>query len=117
MSKQKPLGPRKRYTTKEGIIAQIDKFTSKRNRLHQQAAQLLEDAKNLIRMSADPDCTNSVTMIVTAETKKDRAQKIGKQVKRLEEKVLPVWKRKLAEFQTEVIPGFLPDNSVEAPNE
>lgn len=79
------------------------------------AARLLQDAKDLRRIAATPDCVRTASMLSEAASKDDRAQKLGKQVKRLEEKVLPVWKRKLAEFQTEPIPGFLPDNSVEAP--
>lgn len=112
----KPKTSKKRYTSKEDIISQIDKFTAKRDKYHQQAAQLLHDSKELFRMAALPDCTKTVTFTSEARSKQDKAQKIGKQVKRLEEKVLPVWKRKLAEFQTTPIPGFLPDGSVEEPS-
>lgn len=101
-----------RLTTKEQIIAQIDKFTKKRDNKHKQSAQLLQDAKELFRMAADPKCVNVASLTREANWKKTQAEKLGKQVKRLEDKVLPVYKRKLAEFQTEVIPGFLPDNSI-----
>lgn len=114
-TKPKTLGPRKRYTKKEDIIEQIDKFTKKRDAKHRAAAQMIQDAKDLRRMANAPDCTFSASLLSQANLRDDRAQKLGKQIKRLEEKVLPVWKRKLAEFQTEPIPGFLPDNSVEAP--
>jgi hypothetical protein len=111
----KPKGPKARFTSKEQIIAQIDKFTSKRDKKHTQAAQLLHDCKELRRMMANPECTSGASFRVEADAKYARAQRIGKQIKRLEEKVLPMWKHKLSEFQTDVIPGFLPDNSVEAP--
>lgn len=115
MSTPKPKGQKKRYTSKEEIIAQIDKFTKKRDDKHKQAAQLLRDSTELFRMASQPDCAMTASLTAEAKSKQWRADKLGKQVKRLEDKVLPVWKRKLAEFQTETIPGFLPDNSVEAP--
>lgn len=114
-TKSKTFGPKKRYTKKEDIIAQIDKFTRKRDDKHKQSARLLQDAKELFRMAADPKCVTAASLNKEANWKNTQAEKLGKQVKRLEDKVLPVWKRKLAEFQTEVIPGFLPDNSAEAP--
>ena len=114
-TKPKSTGPKKRYTKKEDIIAQIDKFTKKRDDKHKQSARLLQDAKELFRMAADPKCVNVASLTREANWKNTQAEKLGKQVKRLEDMVLPVWKRKLAEFQTEPIPGFLPDSSVEAP--
>lgn len=113
--KPKPKRTKVRFHTKEQIIARIDKFTAKRDAEHRRAAQLLEDAKNLYRQAADPKCTFAASLTAEAKSKQNRADKLGKAVKRLEEKVLPPLKRKLAEFQTEVIPGFLPDNSVEEP--
>lgn len=104
-----------RFTSREQIIAQIDKFTKKLNSKHVQAAKLLSDAKHLRRMAAEPNACHVASMLSEASAKDDRAQKLGKQVKRIEDKVLPSYKRKLAEFQTAIIPGFLPDNSVEAP--
>jgi len=112
---EKPKTPKKRLTTKEQIIARIDKFTAKRDVQHKQAAQLLEDAKNLYRQSSDPKCGFTVSLVAEAKSKQRRADKLGKSIKRLEEKVLPPLKRKLAEFQTNIIPGFLPDTSVEEP--
>lgn len=94
------------------IIAQIDKFTQKRDNKHLEAAHLIKDAKELRRMAAQPRCVTTVALTVEAACKDDRAQELGKQIKRLEEKVLPVWKRKLAEFQTDIIPGIIDDRSV-----
>lgn len=115
MSESKAKGPKQRLTSKEQIIKQIDKFTKKLNDKHLEAARLLSDAKHLRRMANEPDASYGASMLAEANAKDHRAQKLGKQVKRLEEKVLPAWKRKLAEFQTAVIPGLLPDDSVEAP--
>lgn len=102
----------KRLSSKEEIINQIDKFTKKRDEKHRQAAQLLQDAKELRMMANQTGCRMTVSLLVEADVKYDEAQNLGKAIKRLEEKVLPAWKQKLAEFQTEVIPGFLPDKSV-----
>ena len=114
MSDQPKKRVKKRYTTKEQIVAQIDKFTAKKEAKSKRAAQLLHDAKDLRRIaySANPGEADA-SMCKKADRMENDAHKLGVAIKLLEERVLPNLKNKLSEFQTEVMPGFLPDNSVE----
>jgi len=112
---KKPRAKPKRLDSKEAIIARIDKFTDKAKRQRATAEGLIAAAKNLRALSAkeplgSEECN---TLSRLADKKEERAAAWGKKAGRIEERVLAPLKNRLAEFQTEVIPGFLPDNSVE----
>lgn len=104
----------KRFTSREQIIAKIDKFTAKAEGQHRKAVQLLDDAKNLMRMSRKSKSgTTPMAMITEASFKESDAERMIKASKRIRERVLPDLKRKLAEFDTQTIPGITDDKTVE----
>jgi hypothetical protein len=100
-----------RLTSSEQIIRKIELFAMRKLDKEKQIMDLLREARiaryNAQTMGDDEE-------LKTAQRMERKAEAIGKRVVVLSRK-LSVLKDKLAEFQTEVIPGFLPDNSVEAP--
>lgn len=104
----------KRFTSREQIIAKIDKFTDKSKKQHKEAVELLEDSRNLTRMSRKSKSGSTpAAMITEAAFKESDAERLIKASKRIQERVLPELKRKLAEFDTQTIPGITDDKTVE----
>jgi hypothetical protein len=112
---KKPRLKPKRLASKDEIIAKIDKFTAKAKKQRAKAEELMRDAKTLRELSAkeELDSPESIKLSGSAARKEDQANGWAKKAGRIEDRVLAPLKNKLAEFQTETIPGFLPDNSVE----
>ena len=107
MIDKKPKRPRKRFTNREEIIKRIDKFTQKAQRQRDQQRQLYADAHTLMRGGG-----NRVDAIHNSAKKEVAGDKLGRKADRLEKDVLPALKGKLAEFDTDVIPGITDDRSV-----
>lgn len=108
-TKPKIKRPKKRFTSREQIIARIDKFTAKAKRQRSEQQKLYSEANQLKRVM-----TNRVEVIGTMARKETLADKLGLKADRLEKDVLPKLKEKLAEFDTDTIPGITMDRSVEA---
>lgn len=108
---------RARLTSEEQIIAKIDKFTQKAKYQREKAEELMRDAKTLRQLSAkeELDSPESLKFSGSACRKEDQAQEWTRRAARIHDRVLAPLKQRLSEFQTDVIPGFLPDYSVEAP--
>ena len=105
---------KKRFTTREQIISRIDKFTIKAHEQYKLAAVLNEDAKELRRLASSTKLeTSKRAMLFESKTKQDNADKLFRKCKRLREKQIPLYAAKLAEFDTQVIPGITTDQSVE----
>jgi hypothetical protein len=100
-----------RLTSSEQIIRKIELFAMRKLDKEKQIMDLLRESKiaryNGQTMGDEDELRNAKRMERKADT-------IGKRVIVLSRK-LSVLKEKLAEFRTDVIPGLLPDNSVEAP--
>ena len=99
----------KRFTSREQIIARIDKFTKKAERKRKEQKGLYAEIGILQRQMA-----NRVEVITKMAQKETLADKLGRQADRLEKDVLPALKAKLAEFDTDVIPGITTDRSIPA---
>ena len=97
----------KRFTSKEQIERQIDKFTRKAKRQRDEQRKLYADASLLTRRRTD--CVDAISQAAKKEADGDR---LGRKADRLEKDVLPKLKAKLAEFQTDPIPGIMDDRSV-----
>jgi hypothetical protein len=100
-----------RLTSSDQIIRKIELFAMRKLDKEKQIMVLLGEARiaryNAQTMGDDDELRSAKRM-------ERKAEAIGKRVIVLSRKLSSL-KEKLAEFQTEVIPGFLPDNSVEAP--
>lgn len=100
----------KRFTSKEQIEKRIDKF-SKKATAHRGKQSGAYSAANNIRRDAHR--TDDHSLLAAAQQKDDVGDKWGRKAHRLECEVLPKLKRKLAEFNTDTIPGITDDRSVE----
>jgi len=113
--KNKRVPPR--FTSKEQIIARIDKFTRKAKRYRSEQTKAYQDARDL-REIAHRNEKNPSPMVIPGTLIKQATSldafgdKRGRQADRLEKDVLSKLSRKLAEFQTETIPGFMDDRSI-----
>lgn len=107
---EKPKRTKVRFTTKEQIISKIDKFAKKaaKQRELQRGCYLTAS-----RIREDARRTEDSTLLTEAQNHERRGDGWGKKADRLENKVLASLKRKLAEFQTDTIPGIDIDKSVE----
>lgn len=98
---------KKRFTTREQIVARIDKFTAKATRKRDLQRMAYSEAGQLRRVAVGDE-----SLIRKAVRKDADGDKLGLQADRLEKDVLGSLKRKLAEFDTETIPGMGVDRSV-----
>lgn len=101
--------PKKRYTNREQIIERINKFAAKARRKRDEQRAFYAEAGQLRRLYA-----NDENEMIKAGKKEAAGDKLGRQADRLEQDVLLGLRRKLAEFDTEVIPGITTDRSVQA---
>jgi len=96
-----------RFTSREQIIKRIDKFAIKAIKRREQQRQCYADASQARRLGhSDVENAGKVAK------KEAEGDKRGKQADRLEKDVLPKLKAKLAEFDTDPIPGITDDRSV-----
>jgi hypothetical protein len=99
-----------RFTSREQIIAKIDKFTNKAKGHRENQRQCYLAAAN-IRDTARR-CEDSA--MLSLSVRKDSLGDVwGKKAERLETKTLASLKRKLSEFDTQTIPGITDDKTVE----
>lgn len=98
---------KKRYEHENQIRADIDRFKAK--------AQKLRDAASALDMRADLLVKNNGAGGFFGEISfaRSQAEKKRKSAGRIETDRLVKLKQKLAEFQTEPIPGILPDRSTQ----
>lgn len=99
----------KRFTSKEQILKQIDKFTQKAKTQRQKQSEAYSAANNIRR---DSHRTNDLTLLGEAVKKDSIGDRWGRKADRLEKDVLKALSAKLAEFQTDTIPGITDDRSV-----
>lgn len=104
---KQPRAKAARFTSREQIVARIDKFTAKAARKRNEQRDLYVEIGKLQRVMV-----NRVDVIGTMAKKETLADKLGRQADRLEKDVLPTLKSKLAEFDTEVLPGVVDDRSI-----
>jgi hypothetical protein len=97
-----------RFTSREQIIKRIDKFTAKAKRQRDEQRGLYADIGLLKTVMQ-----NRVDVITKMSAKESQADRLGRKADRLERDVLPKLKAKLAEFQTDPLPGITDDRSVE----
>lgn len=109
-TKPKTKRPKKRFTSREQIIARIDKFTIKAKRQRESQRDCYVKSGQARRAHEQGD-DSLLRVIRMHESKGD---KWGLKADRLEKDVLPALKAKLAEFDTDTIPGITTDRSVEA---
>lgn len=114
MDTSKPNLPKKRWTRREDIIKAIDRFTAKADAQHQKAVTLMEAAESIKARSRKPAFVKDyLAMIRESSNMEYDAEKLIKKAGRIREKKLPLLKRKLAEFDTEVL-SIVTDKSVES---
>lgn len=100
----------KRFTSKEQIIAKIDKFTAKAKRHRDKQKDCYSKAGTIRRHYQEtPGFHEELAKATKLDAEGDRW---GKKADRLEKDVLKVLSQKLAEFQTDTIPGITNDRSV-----
>jgi hypothetical protein len=100
---------KKRFTSKEQIVKQIDKFTKKAKTQRDKQSKAYALANNIRR---DAQRTSDPTLLATAGRQDEIGDRWGRKADRLEREVLKVLSAKLAEFQTDTIPGITDDRSV-----
>lgn len=99
-----------RFTSKEQIIAKIDKFTKKAESQRYQQKECYLKASKLRRVYQNrPGYHQELSKANKLDADGD---KLGKKADRLEKDVLRVLRLKLAEFLTDTIPGITDDRSV-----
>lgn len=100
----------KRFTSKEQITKQIDKFTKKAESQRCQQKECYLKASELRRVYQNrPGYHQELSKAQKLDATGD---KWGKKADRLEKDVLRVLRLKLAEFMTDTIPGITDDRSV-----
>lgn len=104
--KKKRVKPR--FTTREQIIQRIDKFTVKAQRKRAEQSKCYAQANHIRRDD------RRLEELAGAAKHDVLGDKLGKQADRLEKDVLPKLKAKLAEFDTQIIPGIDIDKSIPA---
>lgn len=102
----------KRFTSKEQIIDKIDKFTKKAKHQRAKQQECYADAKKLRDIIGRSSEMEQVTLQRSARRKDEEGDRWGRKADRLEKDVLKALSQKLAEFQTETIPGVLTDRSI-----
>jgi hypothetical protein len=107
----KPKRQKKRFTSREQIIARIDKFTKKAENQRANQRERYSAANNLRRVALP---TNDADLLEKAKKADADGDKLGRKADRLEKDVLGALRAKLAEFDTQTIPGITTDRSVEA---
>ena len=100
---------KKRFTSKEQILKQIDKFTQKAKTQRQKQSEAYSAANTIRR---DAQRTDDSTLLTEAVKKDATGDRWGRKADRLEKDVLKVLSQKLAEFQTDPIHGITDDRSV-----
>lgn len=108
-TKPKIKTPKKRFTSREQIITRIDKFTKKAGNQRRQQRECYTRAGQIRRSAHDSQDT---TLLPEAIKKDKEGDKWGLKADRLEKDVLGSLRSKLAEFDTETIPGITTDRSV-----
>lgn len=99
-----------RFTSKEQIIARIDKFTKKAKRHRENQRECYVKSGALRRHYQElPGPHEELSKATKLDAEGDRW---GRKADRLEKDVLKVLSAKLAEFNTDTIPGILDDRSV-----
>ncbi len=95
--------PRKkiRFTSREQILARIDKFTKKAVVKRNAQRQAYTEAGQFRRVASGDE-----SLLKKAMKKDQQGDKLGVQADRLEKDVLGALKSKLSEFDTETIPGL-----------
>ncbi len=98
-----PKKPRKkiRFTSREQILARIDKFTKKAIVKRNAQRQAYTEAGQFRRVASGDE-----SLLKKAVRKDREGDKLGVQADRLEKDVLGALKSKLCEFDTETIPGL-----------
>ena len=96
-------GPR-RYNSCNDIRDAIDLYKAKAQKLRESAAAL--DMKACEFAKAGPEFAEDLAY------HREQAKKRRKSAQRIEEKTLNKLKNKMSEFQTNPIPGILPDRSI-----
>lgn len=102
----------KRFTSKEQITKQIDKFTRKAQDQRKKQTDAYADAKKLRDIIGRSSEVEQVTLQRSARRKDEEGDRWGRKAYRLEKDVLKALSQKLAEFQTDTIPGITDDRSV-----
>ena len=100
---------KKRFTSRDQIIQRIDKFTRKAAR--QRASQTDCYLKAAQHRRHGQEC-DDVDSFNKAKEHDARGDGWGRKADRLERDVLPKLRAKLAEFDTETIPGITNDRSI-----
>lgn len=106
----KPKTPKKRFTSREQIIARIDKFTKKAEKQRENQRDCYARAGQARRAFQEGD--ESLLRVIRMH--ESDGDKWGRKADRLEKDVLGALRNKLAEFNTMTIPGITSDQSVEA---
>lgn len=112
----KPKKPRtkKRFTSREQILARIEKFTAKARHQRTIQTECYKQAIHLRSMAERSNPDDKSDAYAKANKKDLEGDKLGKKADRLERDVLGALRAKLAEFDTEIIPGIISDKSIEA---
>ena len=98
-----------RFSSRDQILKRIDKFTAKANRQRDLQKDCYLKAAQLRRHSPEEKDDDISDKMKTLNAQGD---KWGRKADRLEKDVLPMLKRKLAEFDTETLPGVDIDRSI-----
>lgn len=101
--------PRRRYYTANQIRDEIQRYKTKAQSLMDSAATLDVKADQLYK-------TNDPTLAEDASFAREQAKKRRHSAQRIFEKRIPYLKQKLAEWQTDTLPGIIKngDRSVQA---
>lgn len=101
---------KKRFTSKEKIISKIDLFTKRKQAKEEEIRQLLREERTF--REAAQQTSDNPDIIRSAQRIERKVDKVGKRVIVLDRKLSNL-KERLAEFQTDTIPGITDDRSVQ----
>lgn len=101
---------KKRFTSKEKIISKIDLFTKRKQAKEEEIRQLLREARTF--REAAYQTSDNASILKSAQKVERKVDAVGKRVIILDRKLSNL-KERLAEFQTDTIPGITDDRSVE----
>ncbi len=100
---------KKRFTSREQIIDKIDMFTRRKETKEGEIRKLLGEARTY--RDAASKTPDNAEIIKSAQRLECKADAVGKRVVFLDLKISH-FKEKLAEFDTDTIPGITDDRSV-----
>lgn len=109
------MKPKGRYTSREQIVEQIDKWSAKADKYRARAGRLFQSAIEMRKEALTKNTAGAIQRLFTSALNTDEeGDKNIDKCARIRGGKLKTLSAKLAEFDTETLPGITEDKSVEA---